>query len=141
MSESPQTISALIDALNAAIARLGDATSFQQRKARNQVCVNRGVALYDRIQELQKWLNTASLMREDDPTALDDQYRANLKKYEEGWTALNAAMEFTRNYKREHWSEDMSQGAPRRRRTYPVTKETVPQSTHKPAKEEQAVML
>jgi hypothetical protein len=104
----PQPIHSLITALDAAIARLGEATSLKQRKARNQVCVNRGLALHERLGELRVWLN------EHDE---DDRYLGNLAKYEEGWDALNAAMEYTREYKRLHWEEinEHNRHRPRRR--------------------------
>jgi hypothetical protein len=138
VSDAPQTIAALIQSLDAAIARLGEASSFKQRKARNQVVINRGLALYDRLQELQSWLG-ANWDVQDDPSFLT--YLDNEVKYREGWKALTAAQEYTREYRKMHWSTDMSQGAPRRRRTQPEPKKTVPQTTYEKAEEEQAVML
>jgi hypothetical protein len=99
MTDSPATIAALIQALDAAITRLGEATSFKQRKARNQVVINNGLALHDRLQELTTWL-AANFDTKD-----DDTYLANEAKYREGWKALDAAMEYTREYKRLHYEE------------------------------------
>jgi hypothetical protein len=102
MTDAPQTIAALIQSLDAAISRLGEASSFKQRKARNQVVINRGLALYDRLQELQKWLG-ANWDAQDDPSFLT--YLDNEAKYREGWKALTAAQEYTREYKRIHYEE------------------------------------
>jgi hypothetical protein len=99
VSDPPQTIAALIQALDAAIARLGEASSFKQRKARNQVVINRGMALYDRLQELRKWL-TENMFQ-----ITENVYLENKKKYEDGWNALTAAQEYTREYKRIHYEE------------------------------------
>jgi hypothetical protein len=96
---APQTIAALIQALDAAIARLEEASSFKQRKARNQVVINRGLALYDRLQELQSWLGDN--LEEGD----DDAFAANEEKFREGHRALTAAQEYTREYKRIHYEE------------------------------------
>jgi hypothetical protein len=77
----PQPIHSLITALDAAIARLGEATSLKQRKARNQVCVNRGLALHERLGELRVWLN------EHDDEKHEEAFLANLAKYKAGWDA------------------------------------------------------
>jgi hypothetical protein len=99
VSDSPATIAALIQALDAAIARLGEASSFKQCKARNTVVINKGLALYDRLQELQKWL-TENMFQ-----ITENVYLENKKKYEDGWNALTAAQEYTREYKRLHYEE------------------------------------
>jgi hypothetical protein len=111
VTDSPPTIAALIAALEAAIAKLSEATSFQQRKARNTVVINRGLALHARLSELQRWLAT---------NRDHDAYLGNLSKYEEGWDALNGAMEFTREYKKLHWEElaDGDSGHRPRRRSH-----------------------
>jgi hypothetical protein len=122
MTDPPQPIAALIAALDAAIARLGEATSFKQRKARNQVVINTGLALHERLGELRVWLNQHGE---------DDRYLGNLAKYEEGWDALNAAMEFTREYKRLHYEEinEHTRHRPRRREGHHARPASKPDQT------------
>jgi hypothetical protein len=112
MTETPQPIHALIADLDAAITRLGEATSLQQRKARNQVVINKGLALHERLQELNRWLG----IHWENPNKNEELWLTNKQKYEDGWNALTAAQEYTREYKRTHWEEITSDSRHRPRR-------------------------
>lgn len=136
MTDSPLSIAALIASLEAAQHSLEAATSFRQRKARNQVVINRGLALHERLGELRVWLS------EHDDEKHEEKFLANLEKYRLGWDALNAAAGVTMEYKRLHFTEDLthtpSPGSPGKAR--PIEEASSP-SPYKHAKEEQAVML
>jgi len=97
---SPPTIAILIASLEAATAKLSEAVTLRQTKARNDVVIRRAVALFDRLIELDLWLHETA----DDETKTD-AYLANLGKYEDGWKALDAAENCVRQYRELHYEE------------------------------------